>query len=133
MSTDNTAKGIIGGLLAAATGRQDPHTPQTSGLASLWTRPEVRGLYYNGKVIQLDGYKFIGCRFDSCVLRANCDNFELVQCVLDTSTRIEYSTNLAKVVRLFLGRYEWAWNYFPAFFLPTKNADGSETVSDRGN
>lgn len=132
LSTDDTKKGIIANALAAINANQQPSGTQSLGLASLWIRPEVRGLYYSGKVLKLDGYRFVECRFDNCILEVNSENFELVQCVLDASTRIQYSTNVTKLIKLFLGRYHWAAQYFPAYFIPTKNPDGSETISDQG-
>lgn len=130
MSTDETKIGALASALATLGANNGPRDTQSLGLASLWKRPEARGLYYNGKVIKLDGYKFIECRFDNCVLQVNSDNFELVQCVIDASTRIEYSNGLSKIIKLFLGRYHWTLQFFPAYFLPTKNPDGSETISD---
>lgn len=102
---------------------------QDNPFAPLFTRPEAQGLYYNGKIVQLDGYRFVGCRFDNCILKIASDNFELIKCVIDNTTRIEYSHGLAKVIKLFLGRYPWAYEYFPNF-TPIKNQDGSETISD---
>jgi hypothetical protein len=133
LSTDDTSMGLLASALREAALGAKPRPPQSLGVASLWTRPEVKGLYYNGKAIKLDGYRFVECRFDNCVLEVNSDNFELVGCVIDGSTRIQYSSNLAKVIRLFLGRYQWATaQYFHSFFLPTKNPDGTETISERG-
>ncbi len=131
LSTDDTKKGALGALAALAGTLPRSESPGL-GLSSLWTRPEVRGLYYNGQVLRLDGYKFVGCRFDNCVLHVSSDNFELIQCVIDSTTRIEYSAKVSKLIKLFVGRYHWASQVFPAFFLPTKNSDGSETISDRG-
>ena len=133
MTTDKTQKGGLPNALSALAEKpQSLPPPPSLGLASLLGKPEVRGLYYNGQVLQLDGYRFIGCRFDNCVLRVASENFELIQCVIDPSTKIEYSKGIAKLLKLFLGRYSWAAGAFPAFFLPTRNADGSETISDRG-
>lgn len=132
MNTDNNPKGGLFNALAALSNKDQPKAVDPLGLASLWAKPEVRGLYYNGQVLQLDGYRFVGCRFDNCVLQVSSDNFEIIQCVIDKSTRIEYSTSISKVIKLFLGRYPWAFQHFPPFFIPTKNPDGSETISDRG-
>lgn len=132
MSTDDTKNGALANALAALANAPQRSNTSPLGLASLWTRPEVRGLYYNGQVIKLDGYKFVGCRFDNCVLQVSSDNFELVQCVIDATTRVEYSANVSKLIKLFVGRYHWASQVFPTFFLPTKNPDGSETISDKG-
>lgn len=112
-------------------GMPPPPNKLAGGLLSY--RPEVQGLYFNGKTLDLDGFRFVGCRFDNCVLRLRSTNFDIINCILDTSTRVEYSGELAKVLQLFIGRYDWATpQFFPPQFLPTKNPDGSITIVDRG-
>lgn len=132
MSDDDKYTTRIANALASHAKSDQAKSPLSLGLAGLWTRPEVRGLYYNGQTIQIDGYKFVGCRFDNCVLQVNTDNFEFIQCIIDESTKIVYSNNLSKIIKLFLGRYKWALQYFPSYFTPTQNHDGSETISDQG-
>ena len=120
-------------MLAAAFGAGPSSSPNNSAGDFLTFRPEVRGLYFNGKTVDLDGFRFIGCRFDNCVLRLRTTYFDIINCVLDTSTRVEYSGELAKVLQLFIGRYDWVTpEYFPVNFLPIKNPDGSITIVDRG-
>lgn len=128
MNTSSNSGGALG-IIANAINPQKPR-PQQLGLAS-WLRPEVKGMYYSGKALTLDGYKFVGCRFDNCVLQVTSDNFEIIECVIDKTTRIEYSTNISKIIRLFLGRFDWATQYFPEF-VPTKHANGSESITDYG-
>lgn len=128
LSTDNSSTNAFTEALLKS--QQRPATGLS--LASLWNKPEVRSIYYNGKTIKLDGYRFIECRFDNCVLQVNSENFELIQCVIDSSSRIEYATSITKVIKLFLGRYPWASQFFPSYFLPTKNPNQSETISDQG-
>lgn len=99
------------------------------GLANIFVRPEVKGLYYNGQSIALDGYSFIGCRFDNCNLHISSLNFDLIKCVVDQSTTISYGSSVIKVVKLFHSRHPWALQYFPGF-VPTQNADGSITISE---
>ena len=101
-------------------------------LADAWVaRPQVHSLYYNGKTVHVDGYTFVGCRFDNCILQVSSLNFEIRNCIIDASTSIQYSSKLAKVIQLFLGRYPWSKQHFPPYFLPITNPDGSETIVDR--
>lgn len=95
---------------------------------SWFNRPVVYGLYYNGKQVPLDGYKFVGCRFDNCTLVVESTNFELVDCVIDPSTGIQYGMETLKVVQLFNSRYEN--NPYPYWtgFVARKNPDGSITI-----
>lgn len=106
-----------------------PWVPRTS-LASLLSRPEVNGLYYLRKKIVLDGYTFIGCRFDACTLEVLSTNFDLINCIIDPSTSITYGSSVVKIIKLFNSRYPWAPEYFPGF-VPTQNADGTITITDR--
>lgn len=132
MLTDNIKKPpSMSEMLAEALRKQDSPEKKSLDVASfMWHRPEVKSLYYNGQTVKIDGYKFIACRFDNCVLQVSTDNFEFDRCVIDPSCRVEYSSNLAKVVKLFLGRFSWAVGNFDPSFLPFKNSDGSETISD---
>lgn len=140
MADDKSKLPSIASILAAGTGRglgNSGHSPPPPlgglGLALLGLgRPELNSVYYNSKVVSLDGYRFVGCRFDNCTLQVSSLNFEIVQCVLDPSTRIEYSESAARVIRLFLGRYDWAYTTFHEFFVPKRNSDGTITISFGG-
>jgi len=101
------------------------------GLSGIFGRPHVQGLYYNSKTITLDGYEFVGCRFDNCILRVSSTNFDLKSCVIDAATRIEFGEPVTRIIRLFLGRYQWSYTLFDSWFTPTRNADGSQTISKR--
>lgn len=125
--SEQDGQGILAGAL------QRFGEPSSGGLknslASMFSRPEVRGLYYNGSVLTLDGYSFIGCRFDNCRLFVTSLNFELVRCVLDSSTTITYGPAAAKLIKLFNSRFDWASAHFPGF-VPTKHPDGTITIAD---
>lgn len=102
--------------------------PPPPNMLEQFFRPVANGLYFNGKLIHLDGYKFIGCRFDNCTLMVGTGNFELVNCIIDPSTVIQYGVQGLNVIRLFNAHNEWMHHNFPVF-TPTKNADGSITIS----
>ncbi|MGP1677064.1 MAG: hypothetical protein ACTS6J_07890 [Burkholderiales bacterium] len=104
--------------------------PSPGGLAGLLKRPEVNGLYFNTKTLTLDGYTFIGCRFDNCTLHVTTPNFDLIRCVIDESTTIIYGVAVLRVIQLFNSRYPWAYEHLKGF-VPTRNADGTITISDR--
>lgn len=107
--------------------KQKAHHVASQGLG-LFARPKVQGLYYNGQTIVLDGYTFIGCRFDNCTLCIATSNFDIVNCVLDPSTKISYGTEAAKIIKLFNSRYEWAAGVYPEF-VPTENGNGTITIT----
>lgn len=105
--------------------------PFGNALSNFYARPEVKGIYYNGKKVVLDGYTFNGCRFDNCTLEVTSLNFDLIGCVIDPSTVISYGNSVLKVIQLFNSRYPWAYKNFAIPFVPIRNADGSITITDR--
>lgn len=115
-------------LLRLTEGYQQKASHVANQGIGLFSRPKVQGLYYNGQTIVLDGYTFIGCRFDNCTLYIATSNFDILNCVLDQSTKISYGIEAAKIIKLFNSRYEWAAEVFPEF-MPTKNGDGTITIS----
>lgn len=102
------------------------------GLSDLFRRVPVNSLYYKGKTVVLDGYRFTGCRFDNCVLKVSSTNFELIDCVIDPSTGVEYGGGLQKVIQLFTSRYAWAPETLPASFYPQTKPDGTQSIKDSG-
>lgn len=51
---------------------------------NLWheTRTTVRNKWWRDTVIQLDGYRFINCRFDNCEFKFATADFELINCYM---------------------------------------------------
>lgn len=109
-----------------------PPPPPPGALSQIFGRPIVQGLYYNGKMVPLDGYRFVGCRFDNCTLMVASNNFELINCVIDPTTVIQYGMETIKIVQLFNSRSEWMYASAPGF-APRKNADGTITIDGMAN
>jgi hypothetical protein len=103
-------------------------TSALSLLSALSMPPEVRGLYYNRQIVQIDGYRFISCRFDSCRLLVASTNFEFNHCVIDPGCVIEYHGDTVRLIKLFSSRYWWADQHFPGF-VPTRHADGTLSIT----
>lgn len=89
---------------------------------------EVKQMWFNNKSLHLDGYKFIGCRFDRCRLEISSSNFELRNCLIDNDCILIYGRNISKVIRLFNNRVPLAFEKFPEF-CPTRNNDGTITIT----
>ncbi|WP_041363950.1 hypothetical protein [Methylomonas methanica] len=96
-------------------------------LGSLLYKPEINGIWFNGKEVKLDGYRFVSCRFDNCKITVSSANFEIENCYIDDYSLIIYSGEIVKPIRLYNSRYEWVYEHAP-FFAPTKNADGTITI-----
>ena len=96
-------------------------------LAALLQRPEVRGTWYNRKVVKLDGYRFVSCRFDNCTLEVSSTNFELERCYIDSTTVVRYSGDIVKPIRLFNRVYDWIYQQIP-YFAPVRHEDGTITI-----
>lgn len=96
-------------------------------LSTLGQRPRVNGAWYHNQEITIDGYTFVGCRFDNCTLRLSSTNFEFESCFIDGSTQIVYAGEIIKPIRLFNSRYQWVSEHMP-YFAPVRNADGTITI-----
>ena len=106
---------------------QNQKSQRLALIDALVKKPEVNEVYFNGKVVQLDGYSFRGCRFDNCQLHIASSNFEMHRCVIDTSTVITYYGEIIKLLRLFNSRYENVYRHLP-FFAPTRHNDGTISI-----
>jgi hypothetical protein len=124
-SSDRTATGGVSMVPSPPPPNIPP--PPPSPLEQFFSRPVVQGLYYNGKVIKLDGYKFVGCRFDNCTLMVDSANFEMLDCVIDPSTAVQYGVQALKIVKLFNAHNQWMHANFP-MFAPKRNSDGSVNI-----
>ena len=113
-------------------------TGETPGLPSLQdlenqfsqltAKIKVENLWFNGKEVRLDGYHFAHCRFDNCVLTLYTSSFELTGCIVDPTTKVTWQGELISVLKLFNRENEHAYREFPDF-VPTRNADGTITIS----
>ena len=107
----------------------EKNTGLLAGLSTLGQLQDINGLWFNQKNFSLDGYRFIGCRFDSCTLHIATTNYELINCHIDDRTLITYGANPLKVLKLYNSRNEYAFSHL-APFAPDRNTDG--TISIRG-
>lgn len=89
--------------------------------------PEVRQMWFNQRRLIIDGYHFVGCRFDGCTLVASTTNFVLQGCMLDSSTSIEIGGNLLKVVQLYNVRPPSVFGPQPPF-VPIRHPDGTISI-----
>jgi hypothetical protein len=115
------------GLINAPYGNANSNA-SLNALAALMARPRAENLYYNSKRLVLDGYTWVGCRFDNCILEVKSNNFEIVECIIDPTTAIEYNNGTKKLIELFLARYEWAYEHFPTF-VPKRHANGTISIT----
>lgn len=107
-----------------------PDSRSLSSALGMQANTEVRNQWFNNKTIQLDGWRFISCRFDNCKLILATPNFCLDSCFIDGGTVFTYSFELVEVVRFFNFRIPYMKNNHPEF-CPTFNADGTISVGVR--
>ena len=92
------------------------------------TKPEVIGLWYHQQKVVLDGYRFVRCRFDSCELHVNSNEFELDQCMVSDDTLVVYGANVHRIVQFFVYRAgRPVWEAYPQLDV-THNSDGTITL-----
>jgi hypothetical protein len=102
---------------------QDNAVTLIAALAGL-TTPEVRNVWYNGKVVSIDGYKFVDCRFDKCDLHVSSLEFEFERCFISDDTRLIYGSKVARPIALFFSKIELFDKAYPDF-APTRHDDGT--------
>jgi hypothetical protein len=61
----------------------------------------VERLWFNQQQVSLDGYRFVGCRFDNCTLRTTRGTFVFENCYVGPNCTIEFLGEASKVVRLY--------------------------------
>jgi hypothetical protein len=89
--------------------------------------PAVRQLWFNNQRLSLDGYHFIGCRFDGCTLVANSTNFVVEGCMLDSSTTVEIGGQMVKILQLYNVRPSGL--FAPQYpFAPKRHPDGTISI-----
>lgn len=98
------------------------------GSADLFGKRKVVNLYFLNKKIVLDGYSFEGCRFDRCTLVVTTTNFDITNCIIDASCKIEYGSHVTKIIQLFNSVHPKAYEFFAPPFVPLRNPDGTITI-----
>lgn len=101
----------------------------SGALADLTRRPVVSGVWYNNKSMNIDGYKFVQCRFDNCQLWANSSNFEIDHCIIDKSSHVYFGKDALRLVKLFNHSFDWIYAAAPSW-APVRNGDGTISILD---
>ena len=104
-----------------------PPPPPSTGLRGLLEIPTVEDTWYNGKTLKIDGFKFINCRFDKCILQVSSSNFSLDHCYIDERTVIVYLGDTMKIVRLYNKDNNYLKQNVPSY-VPTQNDDGTISI-----
>jgi hypothetical protein len=89
--------------------------------------PKLEGCYYRDQNFQIDGYHFVSCRFDRCVLSIASANFKLENCVVDDTTRFYFDTDPTKIVKVASLKWPWIANGAPTLSA-TWNANGTFSI-----
>lgn len=94
------------------------------------TRPRAENLYYNRKTVNLDGYTFVGCRFDRCNLVLKSGDFRFLDCVIDHECQIVVEGNVQNVIKLYRYMQGVSLNALLGEFDAVENADGTITITN---
>lgn len=97
------------------------------GLAAIGQKPVLTGVWYNKQSVSLDGYRFVGCRFDNCELHIDSSNFDIDRCFIDESSILIYGPKSVKIVKLFTRAYDWFYSNIP-HLAPEKHDDGTISI-----
>ena len=87
--------------------------------------PVVKGLWYNEKVIKVDGWHFENCRFDKCLFVAESPYFSFKDCFIDGSNALEFK---GAVVKLFQLAECMSIRLGADKLKPVRNADGTVSI-----
>lgn len=87
--------------------------------------PKIEGLWFNQKVVKLDGWNFEGCRFDGCRLIIETPYFIVKNCYIDESNFIEVGGSLMNAVR-FLNIKQHSAGH--VIYGPVRNIDGTVSI-----
>lgn len=87
--------------------------------------PVLNGLWYNRKVIKLDGWIFDACRFDNCMLVIETPYFTVKNCYIDSSNTVEVQGVLMNAVKFLNMTTHMAAH--PAY-QPFRNVDGTVSI-----
>lgn len=117
--SENENNYLLGKALSAGHGQA---TPQSSPELEY---PNVECLWYNHKVVKLDGWSFEGCRFDNCRLVIETPYFVLKNCYIDSSNFIELKGSLINAVEFLNLTSKGAGH---TSYWPKRNADGTVTI-----
>lgn len=92
---------------------------------NLFQEPKVSNQWFNGQEVHLDGWHFVGCRFDNCIIFVSSPLFTLEKCLIDPSSKIVINPSIVAPVRIF--NFRMPNNGHP-YFWPTFHPDGTISV-----
>lgn len=86
---------------------------------------EVEGLWFNNKLVWLDGYRFKHCRFDNCRIGTTTHHFILESCYIDRHSLVAPVGDISKVVKLA----NLPNLYQSSRYQATQHDDGTVTIT----
>lgn len=107
-----------------------PVNPHANALAQYFSGNPftISGRWYQKKHIQLDGYKFIRCRFDDCEVITVKGTFDIDHCYFSNCI-FQYGDNAQKVLKLYNLIAREARDKWPDL-IPTYHAeDGTFSIT----
>src|SRR5437867_10443665 len=103
----------------------DPQFLQTLSALLTGALPEIQKQWFFRTRVSLDGYRFVRCRFDQCIIDTRTGNFEIDGCAF-SNCDFFYAGQAERIVKLFNITATEAYHKWP-WLAPTVNADGTLT------
>ncbi|MGO4800580.1 hypothetical protein ACEN2T_14975 [Pseudomonas sp. W22_MBD1_FP4] len=122
MAKEDNNNGLLQGLNAFTAHGNKSETPP---LPPFFKYPVLNGLWYNQKVIKLDGWNFEACRFDNCKLIIETPYFTVKNCYIDGSNSVEVQGVLMNAVKFLNMNLPMSTH---PIYQPIKNPDGTVSI-----
>lgn len=107
------------------------NTPPNMGLLGILdglNEPVVlKDLWFKGKEVKVDGYSFVSCRFDGCLLSISSSNFSFSHCVIDEGCTLQYGADMPRIIQLFNMHFTAPGPLHEPFY-PQRHADGTISI-----
>jgi hypothetical protein len=107
---------------------QPPQPPFANALAQYLAVAayNFEGKWFRNQEINIDGYSFSNCRFDSCTITTSKGSFSFDHCYL-SNCRIIYGEAAQKTVRLYIWGAQMGGEAAASLY-PISNPDGTYTI-----
>ena len=87
----------------------------------------VEGKWFNRQKVSLDGYEFVGCRFDGCTFNTASGTFVFDHCVVENCT-VSFGSEGTKMLRFYNYFLPEEHRIWPQFHPTFHHEDGTVSI-----